>query len=60
METLTVARELYVKNSFIYDFFYDFNMIKFMICFFRFFLYEKSMMKFMFFFSRSGIFMIVL
>ena len=22
-------------------FFYDFNMIKFMICFFRFFLYEK-------------------
>ena len=31
-------------------FFNDFNMIKFMICFFRFFLYEKSMMKFMFFF----------
>ena len=38
METLTVARELYVKNSFIYDvFFYDFNMIKFMICFFSIF-----------------------
>ena len=40
METLTVARELYVKHSFIYDLFNDFNMIKFMICFFRFFLYE--------------------
>ena len=27
-------RELYVKNSFIYVFFNDFNMINFMICFF--------------------------
>jgi hypothetical protein len=36
-ETLIVARELYVKNNFIYDFFYDFNMIKFMIWFFSIF-----------------------
>ena len=39
VETLKVARELYVKNNFIYVFFffYDFNMSKFMICFFFFF-----------------------
>ena len=36
-ETLIVAREPYVKNNFIYDFFYDFNMIKFMIWIFSIF-----------------------
>ena len=40
-ETLIVAREPYVKNNFIYDFFYDFNMIKYMIWIFSIFLYEK-------------------
>ena len=37
IETLIVARELYVKNNFIYDFFYDFNMSKFMIWIFSIF-----------------------
>ena len=64
IETLIVARELYVKKNFIYDFFYDFNMIKFMIWIFSIFSLWKNMMKFMmkfmFFFFRSGIFMILL
>ena len=41
-ETLIVARELYVKNNFIYDFFYDFNMSKFMIWIFSIFFFMKN------------------
>ena len=63
-ETLIVARELYVKNNFIYDFFYDFNMIKFMICFFSIFSlwkkYDEIYDEIYGFFFRSGIFMIFL
>ena len=42
IETLIVARELYVKNNFIYDFFYDFNMSKFMIWIFSIFFFMKN------------------